>query len=182
MNEVSLTGPCTDYEHDLADLVDGSLGPERARVIRQHADTCPRCRAWQAEFAALDDRLAHSMPRPVLSSDFERALEERLATLVRPAKRGDLRAAEDREHQRLIEAIRRGARRHAVLDGIGSAAVAASALAAANALIRHSGEFRQLLEGPQSWHTLGGIGAAVALAALAWAAGRGAISMTGWRR
>ena len=182
MNEIPLAGPCADYEHDLVDLLEGSLGPERARVIRQHADTCPRCRAWQAEFAALDDRLARATARPVLSTGFERVLQERLATLVRPATRGDLRAAADCEHERLIDAIRRDARRHGLLDGIGSAAVAASALAAANALIRHSGEFRQLLEGPQYWHTLGGIGAAVALAALAWAAGRGAISIPGWRR
>ena len=182
MNEIFLTGPCAEYEHDLVDLLDGSLSPERAHVIRWHADSCPRCRAWQAEFAAMDDRLADAMPRPALSADFERVLQERLATLLQPATRGDLRAAADREHERLIDAIRRDARRRGLLDGIGAAAVAASAVAAAGGLIGNVGDLRRLLEGPQAWITLGSIGAVVALAALAWSVGRGAMSMPGWRR
>lgn len=182
MNDTFPTGPCAEYEHDLVDLLEGSLGPERARLIRQHAATCPRCRAWQAEYAALDDRLADAMPRPVLSADFERVLQARLATLAPPATRGDLRETEDREHQRLIRALQLGARRHALLDGIGSAAVAASALAAASGLIGNAAELRWLLEGPQSSIILGGIGAAVSFAALAWSVGRGAVSIPGWRR
>jgi anti-sigma factor RsiW len=182
MNDTFLTGPCADYEHDLVDFLEASLSPERARMIRQHVDTCPRCRAWQAEYAAIDDRLADAMPRPVLSAGFEHALQARLATLAKPATRGDLRETADREHEHLIEALRRGARRHALLDGIGSGAVAASALAAASGLIGNAAELQWLLEGPQASIMLSGIGAAVALGALAWSVGRGAVSMPSWRR
>jgi len=182
MNEIFPTGPCADHEHNLVDLLEGSLGPERARVIRQHVDSCPRCRAWQAEFAALDERLADAMPRPALSADFERALQERLATLVQPATRGDVRAAVDREYARLIDAIRRDARRRGLLDGIGAAAVAASAVVAASGLVGNAGELHWLLAGRPSSLMLEGLGAALAFAALAWSVGRGAISIPGWRR
>jgi hypothetical protein len=182
MNEIFQTGPCADHEHDLVDLLEGSLGPERARAIRQHADSCPRCCAWLADFAALDERLADAMPRPALSADFERALQDRLATLVPPVTRGDLRAAVDRERERLIDAMRRDARRHVLLDGIGAAAVAASAIAAASDFIGTAGGFHRLLEGPQASLMLGGLGAALAVAAVAWSIGRGSVSIAGWGR
>ena len=68
MNEMLFTVPCADYEHDLVELLEGSLGPERARIIRLHVESCPRCRAWQAEFAAIDagrtqDQGIHVTPR-----------------------------------------------------------------------------------------------------------------------
>lgn len=170
MNEMPLAGPCADYEHDLVELLDGSIGPERARVIRLHVESCPRCRAWQADFAALDAGLAATLPRPALSQDFDRRLRERLATLARPATRGDLRERADLERQRLVEALRRGARRHALLDGIGSAAVAICVLAVARGLLEQVDALQLLFEGPQRMVILGGIGTAVALAALAWTA------------
>ena len=87
MNEMSLTGPCADYEHDLVELVEGSLGPERARVIRLHVESCARCRAWQAEFAAFDAGLAAALPSPALSADFERRLQARAFGEVASAAR-----------------------------------------------------------------------------------------------
>jgi anti-sigma factor RsiW len=179
MNEMSLTSPCADYEHDLVELLEGSLGPERARVIRLHVESCPRCRAWQAEFAALDAGLAAALQRPVLSADFERQLRERIATLARPATRGDLRDLADREHQRLVDALRRGARRHALLDGIGSAAVAICLLAVARGLLEQTDVLHLLVAGPQRLVLLGGIGTAIALAALAWTAVRNRLLLAG---
>ena len=179
MNELSFTGPCADYEHDLVELQEGSLGPERARVIRLHVESCARCRAWQAEFAAFDAGLAAALPSPTLSTDFERRLQVRIAALAQPANRSNLRARADREHERLIEALRRGARRHALLDGIGSAAIAICVLAVARGLLEQTDSLQLLFEGPQRMVILGGIGTAVALAALAWTAVRNRLPLAG---
>jgi anti-sigma factor RsiW len=179
MNEMSFTGPCADYEHDLVDLREGSLGPERARVIRLHVESCPRCRAWQAEFAAFDAGLAAALPSPALPADFERRLQARISALAQPANRSDLRARAAREHERLVEALLRGARRHALLDGIGSAAVAICVLALARGLLEQTDAMQLLFEGPQRLVILGGIGTAVALAALAWTAVRRRLPLVG---
>lgn len=172
MNEISLTGPCADYEHDLVELLEGSLGPERARVIRLHVGSCPRCRAWQAEFAAIDARLAAALPSPALSPDFEHRLQDCIAASARPVSRNELRARADDERQRLVEGLRRGARRHALLDGLGSAAVAICVLAVARGLLDQTDVLPLLFEGPQRLLVLGGIGTGVALAAMAWTAVR----------
>jgi anti-sigma factor RsiW len=179
MNEMSFTGPCADYEHDLVELLEGSLGPERARVIRLHVESCARCRAWQADFAAFDAGLATALPSPALTADFERRLQARIAELAQPVNRSDLRARADREHERLVEALRRGARRHALLDGIGSAAIAICVLAMARGLLEPADALQLLLDGPQRMVILGGIGTAVALAALAWTAVRNKLPLTG---
>ena len=179
MNELSFTGPCADYEHDLVDLHEGSLGPERARVIRLHVASCPRCRAWQADLAAIDAGLAAALPRVVLSADFERRLQARIATLPPPANRNDLRARTIREHEELVETLRRGARRHALLDGLGSAAVAICVLLVAQWLLGQADALQALLAGPQRPVLLGGIGTAIAVAALAWTAVRSRLPMTG---
>jgi hypothetical protein len=179
MNEMSLTGPCADYEHDLVELLEGSLSPERARVIHLHVESCARCRAWQAEFAAFDAGLAAALPSPTLSADFERRLQARIAALAQPVNRSDLRARTDREHERLVEALRRGARRHALLDGIGSAAIAICVLAIARGLLEQADAMQLLLAGPQRMVILGGIGTAVALAALVWTAVRSRLPLAG---
>jgi anti-sigma factor RsiW len=179
MNEMSLTGPCADYEHDLVELLEGSLGPERARVIRLHIESCPRCRAWQAEFATIDAGLAAALPSPALSPDFERRLQERIAATVRPGARNELRARVDREHQRLVEGLRRGARRHALLDGLGSAAIAVCVLAVARGLLEQTDVLPLLFEGPRRLFVFGGIGTVVALAALAWTAVRSRLPLAG---
>ena len=123
MNELTLVGPCADCEHDLVDLIEGTLGTERTRAIRQHVQACSRCRAWQSAYQAIDARLASAFPRVMPSTEFEQRLAERLAGLASPARRADRRLALDREHERVLRALGRGARRHALLDAIGSAAV-----------------------------------------------------------
>ena len=175
MNVLTLGGPCADYEHDLVELVDGSLGPERARVIRLHVESCPHCRAWQAEFAALDARLAGALPRPELSPDFEHRLRARLSASAEPLKRGELRNAADREYEQLLGVLGRGARRHALLDAVGSVAVTAGVLFAARGLLGPAGALLQSVEGPQQWALAGIVGTAIAAAALGWSAARGVL-------
>jgi predicted anti-sigma-YlaC factor YlaD len=182
MNTLHPPGPCADYEHDLVELLDGTLEAERCPIVRRHVETCGRCRAWQAEFAALDARLAAALPRPALSADFERRLRERLVARAQPVVRPDLRDAADREHRQHLDAIRRSARRRALLDAIASAAVTACILVGTQDYLDRLGGLHEVLAGPQSATVLGGIGAAVALAALAWSVARGNVQLPGWPR
>lgn len=181
MNELTLLAPCAEYEHELVDLLEGALDPERARVTRLHVQTCARCRAWEADYRAIDARLAQAMPRVALSDDFEQRLGKRLSLLARPAQRTDRRLEADREHEHLIEALGRGARRHALLDAIGSVAVTACVLLVARNFLGPGGLLAPLSGGSEAWLSLGGIGAAVALAALTWSARRGVLPITAWR-
>lgn len=182
MNDTIPTDPCAEYEHDLVDLLEGSLGPERARVIRLHVAACPRCRAWQAEFAVFDAELGAAMPQPELSADFDRKLHERLAAIVQPARRSELRTAADRDYERVLDVLDRGVKRHVVLDAIGSAAATVGLLIAARGLLGPASSLLDALTGPPQWVVPGVIGVSVAAAALAWSAGRGVLPLPGLRR
>lgn len=181
MNESTLLGPCADYEHDLVELIEGTLGADRARAIRQHVQACARCRAWESAYQAIDARLASALPRVIPSTEFERRLAERLAGLASPARRADRRLAADREHERLLGMLGRGARRHALLDAIGSAAVTACVLFAGRNFLDPGSMLARLSEGTERWLLLGGIGTAVALGALVWSARRGALPINVWQ-
>jgi len=101
------------------ELHDGTLPPERARAVHLHVDHCARCRDWVQAFAALDARLAADLPQPRLSANFDVRLHERLAALTRPVVRSDQSGILEREHDALLAALRRGARRNALLGAIG---------------------------------------------------------------
>lgn len=181
MNDPTFIGPCADYEHELVELSDGELSPERARIVRLHMQQCLRCRSWAAEFAALDARLAAELPRPALSPDFESRLRERLSTLTAPASRGELRARIELEHDSLIESLRKVTWRRGLLGAIGSAAATLGVLAAAKGLLAQGPGWMSLLgEGPERWVGMGAMGAAIAVAALAWSASRRGIAGVGW--
>jgi len=183
MNDPTQIGPCADYEHDLVDLHDGTLAPDRARVVRRHLDTCPRCRDWQAEFAILETRLAAELPRPELSPTFDAKLQQRLAALARPPAHSNLRAALEQEHDSLIDTLRRGARRRAVLGALGSAAATLCALAAARGLLAQGvGLVPSIAEGPERWLMLGIVGVVMAVAALGWSATRNGVPTLGLSR
>lgn len=182
MNDTFPTGPCAEYEHDLVDLLEGALGPERARVVRLHVASCPRCRAWQVEFAGFDAELGAALPRPRLSAEFEQRLQERVAAIVQPARRSELRSAEDREYERALDVLGRGVRRHVLLDAIGMAAATIGLLVAARGLLGSTGSLLDAITGPQQLIVSGALGIAVAAAALAWSAARGVVPLPGLRR
>ena len=52
MNGNLQTVPCEDYELEVADLVDGTLAPEKARVVSLHLAGSCRCRRSRDEYAA----------------------------------------------------------------------------------------------------------------------------------
>jgi hypothetical protein len=183
MNDTTLIGPCADYEHDLVELHDGALGPERARVVRRHLENCARCRTWVADFAAVDAQLAASLPRPALSPGFEARLEARLAALTRQNGRGARREAAELEHDSLLESLRRGVRLRATLGAIGWAGVTLCALAAARSvLVQNAGLLSSLPEGPERWVAFGAVGVAVAIGGLAWSAARNGLPVPGLAR
>jgi len=173
MNDPTLIGPCADYEHDLVELHDGALPPERARAVHLHLSQCARCRDWSQALATLDARLATDLPQPRLSAGFDARLHERLAALTQPAARGDLRSAAEREHDSLVESLRRGARRNALLGAIGSATAMACVFLMARDLFREtSGVLAAVPGGTEPWMVFGVVGVAVAIAGLAWSAVR----------
>ena len=96
------TGPCADYEFEIAEWLDGELSPERARIISLHVGTCVRCRAWRESYAAIDARLAASLPRPALSSDFAARVAGSIDSLSRLDS--SARAAIEHEYLRVARA------------------------------------------------------------------------------
>ena len=183
MNDPTLIGPCADYEHDLVDLHDGDLPLERASVVRLHVEHCARCRDWSQAFAALDARLVADLPQPRLSADFDARLQERLAALTRPDVRGDLRNAAEREHDSLVDGLRRRARRNALLGAIGSATAAVCVFIAARDLLREmSGVLATVPGGTEPWMMFSVVGVAFAIAGLAWSAFRGGAPLPGFAR
>jgi anti-sigma factor RsiW len=182
MNDPTLIGPCTEYEHDLVDLHDGELPPARAAIMRQHLERCARCSAWAAGFAAVDARLAADIVAPAMSPGFNARLRERLASLRGPADSGDLRTRLEREHAALVESLRSGARLRAVLGAAGSVATTLGVLVAARRLLEQGmGLLPALTEGPGQLMVLGTMAAVIAAVALAWSAARGGLPLPGLR-
>jgi anti-sigma factor RsiW len=128
--------PCEDYAFDLMELGDGTLPPERARVVRMHLEGCTRCRHWMADLTAIGSELAAAMPRPELSADFDARLEVRIDQLRarQRTQRGELQAAVEREHDRMVAALRRGLRWRTALNAAATASAAGGLLVAARAL------------------------------------------------
>ena len=118
------SGPCDDYEFEIAELLDGALAPERARIVSLHLTSCVRCRAWRDRYAAVDRQLSAAIVAPPLSADFASRLEGRLAAETR-AINGTRREAIEREHSHELELLQRGWKIPAVLNGIAAAAVSA---------------------------------------------------------
>ena len=173
MNDPTLIGPCAEYEYEIVDLHDGGLPAGRAHAVLAHLDGCPRCRAWADELAALDTGLAATLPRPALSQDFDARLRERIDSLVAPARRGELRSRLEREHDSMLDALRRGARRRAALEAVAAAAATLGLLAAFRGLLTQAGGWLPSLgEGPDRWLVFGTIGVAISAAGLAWAVAR----------
>jgi hypothetical protein len=180
MNDPTLIGPCADYEHDLVELHDGALPLERAHAVQLHVEHCARCRDWAHAFAALDARLAADLPQPLLPADFDARLQERLAAVSRPSVRGELRNAVEREHDSLVDSLRRGARRSALFGATGWATAMACAVLMARDLLREmSGMLSTVPGGTEPWMVFGVVGVAVAIAGLAWSGVRGGLPLPG---
>jgi len=183
MNDPTLIGPCAEYEHEIVELQEGALPPGRAEAVRSHLGHCSRCSDWAMAFAALDARLMVELPVPALSPGFDARLRERIAALGAPAARAELRTRLEHEHDSVVESLRRAARRRAVLGALGSAALALGLVTAGHDLIAQASGWLHVLEsGPEGWVAFGGLGAAIAVAALAWSAAKSGVTGLAWLR
>lgn len=175
MNDTRDTGPCAGYEHLIVELHEGALGDEPARAVQGHLAACPRCRAWQAEFVALDAGLAAALPRPSLSGEFAARLRRHIAVETRRSPRQDLRVAAEDEYRRMVAGLRRGSQRSAFLGAVAAVAGTACALVVFRSLLPEASALLPSLSGQEREIACGLLGAAVALAALAWSAERGVV-------
>ena len=161
------TGPCEDYEFEIAELLDGELPPERARIVSMHVTSCVRCRAWRDQYAAVGRRLAATLPRPELSPAFGVQLRERLATIARESN-AVRRDDEDRQYARAIATLRRGWQLPAALNGVAAAAVAVCAWIMFSTLAQHW-HIAPLDDARTQLETYSAMSGAMIAAALGWA-------------
>jgi anti-sigma factor RsiW len=123
MNPHPVGNPCEDYEFEVAELVDGTLAPEKARIVRLHLAGCARCRRWRDDYAAMDARLARALPVPRLPADFDWKFAARIRA-GDPDEHRDRHADAEREYATLMSGLR-GRLRAATLGGIAGWGIAA---------------------------------------------------------
>jgi anti-sigma factor RsiW len=175
MNDINDAGPCAGYEHLIVELQEGTLGAEDVRAVRSHLSLCPRCRAWQSRFIALDAQLAEALPRPALSQEFAATLRLRIAAETRRSSQGDLRTAADDEYRRMVAGLRQGSQRNAFLGAVAAVIGTACALVALRFILPEASALLPSLSGQEREVAFGLLGASVALAALAWSGARGVL-------
>jgi hypothetical protein len=171
MNTIPVNGACEDYEVDVAELVDGTLAPEKARIVWLHLAGCVRCRRWRGEYAAMDARLARALPRPRLAADFEWRLAARLR--ARAARdRADTRIAATREYADLMADLR-DRLRSAALASVAGAVAATGCLLAVLPLL--SDYLRPALAAQSGPRALTAATAMIVIAALGWSIRNGVL-------
>lgn len=121
-------GPCEDYEFELADLVDGTLAPERISAVRGHLEGCARCRVFVQTSRELDHALVAAMPRVQLSPDFDARLRERIAAVTRRVPKEVALARAENEYVAALRTLRDGLRWRTALNAVAGAAVGAGVL------------------------------------------------------
>ena len=173
MNNSMHAGPCADYEHEIVELAEGSLSPERARAIRVHVESCARCRAWQSAFATLDAELGEALPRPALSADFAARLESRLAAVTRTNGRVGLRASAEDEYRLTLETLRRGTKFSAIVGAVTVAGICTAGLLLFRGVAPELAPLIAAFAGPERAMAFVTLGSVVALGTLAWSASRG---------
>ena len=181
MNEQHLP-PCAEFEHEIVELEEGLLAGDAARAVRAHLDGCPRCRGWLASWSSLDAELAAALPPEFPSPGFTAALMARIATESRRAPVAARRGAAEQEYAAASRALRAGFRRNAVaLLGFAAVVLAATVLAGPW-LVGHAAALLDAF-GPEqrTLAQLGGV-SAIVIAALAWAASRGALPLPRYLR
>jgi len=167
MNIIVMNGACEDYEVDVAELADGTLAPEKARIVSLHLAGCTRCRRWRDEYAALDARLTRALPQPRPPPDFEWKLAARLRARASNA-RTDTRLAAEREYADLMRGLRDRLRSATLGSVAGAVAATGCALAVVPVLIEH---LRPALDTQTGSAAFKIATAAITVAALAWSFG-----------
>ena len=177
MNTSMHAGPCADYEHEIVELAEGSLAPEKARVVRIHVASCARCRAWQSAFADLDAELGQVLPRPALSADFAARLQARLAAVTRSNGRAGMRSSAEDEYRRTLEALRRGTWFSAVVGTMTVVGACTAGVLLVRGVAPEAAPLLTAFAGPERATAFVALGAIVAVGTLAWSGWRGFLPM-----
>jgi anti-sigma factor RsiW len=172
------SGPCADYEFEIAELLDGALPPERARIVSLHLTSCVRCRAWRDGDAAIDRQLAQALVAAPLPADFASRLQQRLSAETR-ATNGARREAIEREYSHELDLLQRGWKIPAVLNGIAAAAVAGSLYAVTRGVLAEVSLDGFAGTSPATIYSL--VSAVAVGGALAWSLRGGAWIRRVWR-
>jgi anti-sigma factor RsiW len=125
-------GPCADAEFELIELNEGALDPARARLVQQHVEHCPRCRAYLSALAELDTALAEALPAPQLSAGFDARLAAQVAELTRTPSRTAALAAAASEHERMLQSLGRDIGWRTVLNAVALASAVGGVLVGLN--------------------------------------------------
>ena len=177
MNDIPANGPCEDYEFDVADLVDGTLAPEKARIVSLHVAACVRCRRWRDEYAAVDRRLAGVLAQAHadlrLPADFEWKLRSRLQALARGVTRPDSRAAAERDYTAAIAGLRRRLKAATLSGAAGAVAAIGCAVAVLPPLVERLQPTVDALNVPTGASVYGLAGLALVAGALIWSVWNG---------
>lgn len=75
---------CENIKPLVSEYVDGTLAPERQRLVRAHLEQCAACARLAEDFRALG-RLLHGLPAAQMTAGFESDLAARLAHARRPS-------------------------------------------------------------------------------------------------
>lgn len=135
MNDRNAYGACETYEVDIAELVDGTLAPSHATVVRQHLLDCRLCSAWHDELVAMNASLEAVLPRPALSAGFAADLQAHIDELTTARRRAyeTARSAAQSEYERMCVTLR-GWGWRAVLNGVAAASVMGGTLLSVRSL------------------------------------------------
>jgi anti-sigma factor RsiW len=174
MKDWNTMSACEDYEFDVSELVDGTLAPEKARVVSLHLAGCARCRRWRDAYAAMDARLAHAMRVPRLAAEFEWKLAARVRARTQ-VERAGTRAAAEQEYSDLVAGLRQRLRAATLGSIAGTVAALGCVLASLPVLIERLRPVVGSLDGPPDKLVIVGITAAITAAALAWSFGSGGL-------
>ena len=102
---------CVDFEERILDELDGGLSAAERHLVETHIATCPACRRFRDEQAALDVRLSAVLRQPGLSPDFRQRMLRRIeavsATLDAPELREQKRRALEAEFEATCRAFRK---------------------------------------------------------------------------
>src|SRR5713101_5145358 len=121
----------TDDEGQLQDYLDGRLTLQEAQAVEAHLSNCSDCLAMFQQWQQLDFDLAHNLPKPALSPDFNARLREQVERTC-PSKAEPTRVSERQQLEAELQERWMAQRKHflrihflAFLDSLGYSTAAA---------------------------------------------------------
>jgi anti-sigma factor RsiW len=102
---------CEDIENKILDYQENQLSPAQRKAVEIHLASCADCRIFASQLQQLDAAFSARMVIPVLSTDFNRRLQERIQatpTALSEAQRAERKRQLQDEFEAGVTRIRRG--------------------------------------------------------------------------